>query len=295
MALATKRGKRLLSTKRLRIGVDPGGSQAGAYQELVGAQSIAHEAGARSVEQVDFFGDTAAETGSRTVQPFTVGLGTLLDHMRVYRGLQAANEAGRAVRVRVDVYGYVQEAAQENTAGGTVAIAIPGPGPALSDASALDKAKGGLVTFAMANATAIQQAILNDDIQLGDIIWYGADPDADGTTQAALSGAMLAANAYIINRIEYNDEAPTNIADNLFKVYATKADGGDVAAAVDAATAAILVAGYRREFTADVEQEGSFSGDASGSPTLDGGMTFRPKSIIQPRQLILFDQGRSGW
>ena len=279
MAAVTKRGKRLLSTKRLRVGVDPGGAQAGAFQELVGAQSIAHEVGARSVEQVDFFGDTAAETGSRTVEPFTVGLGTLLDHMRVYRGLQAADQAGRPVRVRVDVYGYVLR-----PRGGALVETWEVAAPAANDAEA--SAKGGVVTIAGTGAAAVQQAVLADEIQIGDVIWYG-DP-GDMLTYAD----DIADDAFIINRIEYDDESPTDIA-NL-AVYATAADG-DNAAAKGAAIAEVRVAGYRKEFLADVEQQGSFSGDASGSPSLDGGMVFRPKTIITPRTLILFDQAGSGW
>ena len=276
MATVTKRGKRLLSTKRLRVGVDPGGSQAGAYQELVGAQSVAHDVGSRSVEQVDFFGDTAAETGSRTVEPFTVGLGTLMDHMRVYRGLQAADEAGRPVKVRVDVYGYELE--PKPAAAPTVAIAAPGVGL---------EYKGGELAFAGAGNEDLQQAILNDEIQIGDIIWYGG-------AIAAATDITAAGMAFIINRIEYNDAAPTSIADAAFKVFATKIDGSD-AEVKAAAAASFRVAGYRKEFSADVEQQGSFSGDASGSPSLDGGITFRPKNVITPRQVILFDQAGSGW
>ena len=267
MATVTKRGKRLLSTKRLRVGVDPGGSQAGAYQELVGAQSIAHDVGSRSVEQVDFFGDTAAETGSRTVEPFTVGLGTLLDHMRVYRGLQAADEAGRPVSVRVDVYGY--ELRPAIAAAELYAIAVPGN-------AATDKAKGGALTISGTNADAVRQAIVNDEIQIGDVLTIGT------------------AN-YILNRVEYDDERPTSILPADLRMFVTNDDGGDATAVGVAAMGAWRVAGYRKEFSADIEQQGSFSGDASGSPSLDGGITFRPKSIITPRTLILFEQSGSGW
>ena len=278
MPTVTKRGKRLLSTKRLRVGVDPGGSQAGAYQELVGAQSVSHEVGSRSVEQVDFFGDTAAETGSRTVEPFTAGLGTLLDHMRVYRGLQAADEAGRPVRVRVDVYGYEIRAAAADAAAGSVAIAVPGN-------LATDKAKGGVVTFGGANGAEVRQSLLADEAQVGDILWFGG---------AITSATDIADDAYIINRIEYDDENPTDAGHASFGVFATAASGGDAAVRA-AAPASIRVAGYRKEFLADVEQQGSFGGDASGSPSLDGGIVFRPKTIITPRTLILFDQAGSGW
>lgn len=282
MATVTKRGQRLLSTKRLRVGVDPGGSQAGAYQELVGSQSIGHDVGSRSVRQVDFFGATAAETGSRTVEPFTVGLGTLLDHMRVYRGLQAADEAGRPVRVRVDVYGY--EIIAKPTTAPTVAVAAAG-------ATASDKAKGGLITIAGATGAAeLRQAFLSDEVQIGDVLWYGdTGDDLDSSDDITTAG-----DGFIVNRIEYNDEAPTDATDTAFKVYVTKIDGGD-AAMKAAAVASFRVAGYRKEFLADVEQQGSFAGDSSGSPSLDGGITFRPKTLIQPRQIILFDEAGSGW
>ena len=281
MAIVTKRGKRLLSTKRLRVGVDVGGTQGGAYQELVGTQSVSHDVGSRSVEQVDFFGDTAAETGSRTVEPFTVGLGTLLDHMRVYRGLQAADEAGRPVRVRVDVYGYELV---KSEAGKTWEVTAPG-------ATDPAKAKGGQIDIV---GNDLKSDILTDTIQIGDIIWYGS---------TISSGTDISSDAYIINRVEYNDSNPTDVsrfgedesdANKDFRVYVTAADGSD-AAVKAAASASIRVAGYRKEFLADISQQGSFAGDASGSPSLDGGITFQPKSIITPRTLILFDQAGSGW
>ena len=281
MATVTKRATRLLSTKRLRIGVNPGGSQAGEYQELPGAQSMSHEVGARSVEQVDFFGATAAETGSRTVEPFNVGFGNDLSHMRVMRGLQEADEAGRPVDIRVEVYGYVIEPRAANAAAGSVAVAAPAAGM---------EHKGGLVTFGGTNAAAIQRAFLRNRIQPGDIIWA-----ASATAASAIdhdTDIETAGDAFIINRVEFDDAAPTNVA-NL-RVYVTAIDGSD--AAVEAATVAdFLVAGYRREFDADVEQQGSFSGDASGSPSLDTTMTFRPKTLVPPREIILFDQANSGW
>ena len=118
------------------------------------------------------------------------------------------------------------------------------------------------------------------------MIWFGAA----GITSATNTNA--AGMGYIINRVEFDDDTPTDVS-NLV-IYATDMDGGDATVKV-AAVADFYIAGFRKEFLASVEQQGSFSGDASGSPSLDGGIMFRPKSLIQPRQVILFDEAGSGW
>lgn len=277
MAIVTKKGKRLLSTKRTRIGIDAGGTAAGAYRELVGIGGVAHTVGDRSVETVAFFGDSAAETGERTPAPFTVDQPTLLDHMPVYRALQAADASGRPVRVVVECYGY--EIIGKPAAAPTSAVAIPAAG-------AQNIAKGGLLTIAGATGVDdLRRAFLTDQIQLGDILWYGG---------AIVHDTDISDDAKIVNRIEYDDAAPLDGDPAKHKVFMADADGSD--ATVHAAAAASWrTAGYRREFLANVGQEGSFEGEASGSPALGGGMTFQPITNLAPRELILYEEAGSGW
>ena len=282
MALATKRGKRLQSAKTLRIGADPGGSQAGAYQPIPGARAVSHQVGARSVQQVTFFGDTAAEVGERTAEGFSVELGNDLSHMRVFRGLQAADEAGRQVKVRMETYGQVLSA--KPTTAPTVAIAVPTAGNAAA------AAKGGEVTIAGAGADALKRQFLTDDILLGDVIWFGGT-DADAITPA--TDVTTDGMAYLINRVEFDDEDPTNPNSSLFKVYATAWDGSD--ATVKAmTTAAFLSAGSRREFSASVSEANSFSADAD-NPSMSSGLMLQPTTILAPKQAILFTEANSGW
>ena len=286
MAMATKEGDRLLSTKRLKIGVDVGGAQAGVYQEIVGANAISYEEGSRSVKQVDFFGSTAAETGSKTVEPFTIGLGSLFDHMRVFRGLQAADHAGRTVDVRIEAYGYEIEPA---STGITFAVAALGTA---NDPTNDEKIKGTelSITGSGADATRIKRGFLTNKYKIGDIIWFGsADPITPATN--------ISEDAFIINRIEYDDADPTNTESTDFHIYVTPASGiGDYpGGTAKSGTASIRAHGRMREFTADVEQQGSESGDASGSPSFEGGIVFRPKSLITPPTLILYERAQSGW
>ena len=275
MALATKRGKRLQFAKTLRIGADPGGSQAGAYQPIPGARAVSHQVGARSVQQVTFFGDTAAEVGERTAEGFSIELGNDLSHMRVFRGLQAADEAGRQVKVRMETYGQVLSA--KPTTAPTVAVAVPGS----TDA---DEAKGGLLTFAGAGSEDLKRQFLTDDILIGDVLWYGG---------AITPATDVTSDAYIVNRVEYNDEDPTNAEDTLFKVFVTAWNGSN-AAAKTAAAAAFLSAGSRREFSASVSEINSFSADAD-NPSVSSGLMLQPTTVLAPKQAILFSEAESGW
>ena len=280
MALATKRGKRLQSAKTLRIGADPGGSQAGAYQPIPGARAVSHQVGARSVQQVTFFGDTAAEVGERTAEGFSIELGNDLSHMRVFRGLQAADEAGRQVKVRMETYG--QRLVVRGATAPTVAVAVPTAG----DAEAA--AKGGVVTFGRTGAEDLKRQFLTDDILLGDVIWFGA------TSISPATDVTAAGSAFVINRVEYNDEDPTNAEDALFNVYVTAWNGGDVSSAVSAAVADFYSAGSRREFSASVSEINSFSADAD-NPSVSSGLMLQPTTVLAPKQAILFSEAESGW
>ena len=283
MPLATRRAERLLSTKKLRIGVaDPGGSYGGAFHEIHGINSFSYEAGARSVEQVDFFGGSATETGPPTINPFTMGLGSDFSHTRGFRLIQAADNAGRPVNMRMDVYGSLKEGHAGALAELGYAIAAPG-------ASDADKAKGGLLTIAGTSdrVASIMGAFLRKNgLGIGDVIWYGAEMPT--------AASDLADDAFIINRVEYNDERPFDATDPMFRIFVTKADGGDAAVRANG-EAQVWAAGLRREFSAHIEMDGSISADASGSPSPDGSLTVRPEGTIPPRQIILGGEAGSGW
>ena len=276
LATVTKRAIRLLSTKRLRIGVDPGGALGGAYMEIPGASLVSHDVGSRAVKQVQVFGATAAETGSRTVEAVQIDKALLLEHVRVERALQAADNAGRPVKVRIDVYGY-EQLPVDVIANKSVAIAAIGASP-----TDLAKAKGSVVTFAGSDADLIKRSVINNDIQVGDVIVIDPATSLTDTTKQ-----------YIINRIEYDDDNPTDIS-NLV-VYATTHSGGDVTTAENASIFSVRAPGLRKEFTGDIEQYGSFSGDASGDPSLSGGIMIRPKTLLAPSELIVYEQAASGW
>ena len=281
MALATKRGKRLQKARTLRIGVDPGGSQAGAYQPVPGARAVSHQVAGRSVQQVTFFGDVAAEVGERSAEGFSVQLGNDLAHTRPFRGLQAADEAGRTVKVRMETYGQLLQG-QPSGASPTVSVAVPTAGNAAA------AAKGGLVTFTGDDDGALRRQFLTDEILIGDILLFGqADPST------ITPATDVADDTYIINRVEYNDEKPRDPTDPLFKVYVTALSGAD-AAVKAAAKAAFLSCGFRREFTASVSEIGSFEADAD-NPAVSSGLMLQPTTILSPPDPILYTEARSGW
>ena len=277
MAIVTKRTSvRLMSTSRLRIGVATGG---GAFMPLPDAAGIEYSAGARSVQQVAFFGGAGAEVGAKTIEGVSIPRGSLLDHMQVYRALQRADAAGEKVRVRIDVYGYpiwqISGAVQaENT---TVTGTAPVGEPA--------KAKGGLLTFedgTDGTLSDVQQLFINDEVLAGDIITLDDANDASD-----------ADNSYIINRVEYDDDALTDFS--MYKIYITLATGGDIAAIAKTSIRRFRAPGSRRAFSASIEQDGSFSGDASASPSLNSDLMLRPAGVIAPATLLLADEANSGW
>lgn len=280
MALAIKNVPRLRSTKRMRIGLDPGGDLGGAYMDVSGIASYDHSAGSASVEQQAFIGGAvAAEVGSPTVEGVAFELGALQEHTRVMNALSAARTAGRTVKVRIDSYGE-EIVPRPSGAVPTVAVAAPGAG-------AGDKAKGGVLTFAGAGADEVQQQMLADTIRIGDVILTAA-------FNADSSAAAIPANTIQISRIDFNDEAPNSITDALFEVYAHALDGSDVAQ-VAATVFSVRAAGSRREFSGAVETFGSFSGDASGNAAESGGFAIRPGALIQPARVFLHSVAGSGW
>ena len=286
MGTVTRRAERLLSTKRLRIGVsDAGGSYGGAFHEIPGINSFSYEAGARSVEQVDFFGGSATETGPATINPFTMGLGSDFSHTRAFRLIQAADSAGRTVKVRMDIYGQRREQGEATAAELGYSVAVPGAG----DAS---KAKGGLlsITGTSPRVAAIKASFLRKNgLGIGDAVWFGVSTEVNPNALTDLDDVVL------INRVEYEENDPFNAEHADFAIYVTDATGGDATARSAAAVAEIWTAGLRREFDAHIEMDGSISADASGSPAPDGSLTVRPAGTIPPRAIILGGESGSGW
>ena len=281
MALSIKQLPRLRSTKRMRIGIDPGGTLGGAYMDAPGVVSYDHSAGSASVEQTPFIGGAvAAEVGSPTVEGVSFELGALQEHPRVMRGLSAARAAGRTVKVRIDSYGE-ELVARPSGAVPTVAVAAPAAG-------ASNAAKGGQLTFAGAGADDVQRQILADTIRIGDIILTAAfTPD--------VSGSAIPANTLQISRIEFDDEKPTSIlAADGFKVFVHRDDGSDPVQ-VAATVFSVRSAGARREFSGAVETYGSFAGDSSGNAAESGGFSIRPGALVPPAALFLHSVEGAGW
>ena len=272
MAAVTKSdASRVLPVLKMRVGVAVAGA---GYQELTGASLVDHTSGSRSVTQTPTFRGPGVSTGAKTIEPVTFNLAAVQPHIAAMRGLDRADRQRQLVNVRMDIYSRVIQAAPSGVGATTVGIT------ATTDD---DMAKGGVVGFAAGTSTDYRGMVLADQIMVGDIIDY--------TAARAVATAVADGQAYIVNRIEVDDQ------DGSYQnVYASDATGDtDIGADVPAAAVTIRTGGWRLDFTGEIEQFGSISGDASGAPSLSSGVMFRPQSLLPAPQLILVNEAESGW
>lgn len=255
---------RSIEVLRSRPGVRVSG---GPYMDMVGASLISYNAGTRSVNQKPTFRGPAISVGAKSVESVSFDLGAALPHLKYMVELEKADQQRLPISVRHDFYGH--SLLEQTGAGITAAVAA-------TLTTGTDPTKGGKVTFAGTND--VQNMFLNDEILVGDLLQIG------GT---ALS------NTYIVNYVEYDEDSPKDATE--IGVYVTEADGSNPSADVSADTYSLRVAGLRVEFGGQVEQFGSINGDASGSPSLDSGVVFRPNSAILNQSLLLTDESGSGW
>ena len=274
MAAVTKSdASRVLPVHKMRVGVGVAGKF---YRELTGASLVDHTSGSRSVTQTPTFRGPGVSTGAKSIEPVTFNLAAVQPHIAAMVDLDRADRQRQLVNVRMDIYSRVIQAVPSG-ATPTIAVAVP----TANNAEAA--AKGGEITIAGDGTGGVNYAnmFLSDTIMVGDVIDY----TAARTSATAVADAM----AYVVNRIEVDDETGA-----LGDIFVTAHDGGD-AAMHAAGKATIRTGGWRMEFTGEIEQFGSISGDASGAPSLSSGVMFRPQSLLPRSQLILVDEGNAGW
>ena len=266
---------RPLPVLKARVGIQTPSS--GGYLELTGASLVDHQSGSRSITQTPTFRGPSVSVGAKTVEAVTFNLANVQFDLPVMEELEKADRDRSIVQVRMDIYSKVL---QPEPSGANPTIGIT----ATVDAQ---KAKGGVVTFgAAADGIDYRGMVVADQILVGDVIDYTA-------ARTAAAGNQLAdAMAYIVNRIEVDPD------DGSYgTVYATGSALArrDIAADVAAAKATIRAAGLRVAFSGEVEQLGSISGDAAGSPAIASGVMFRPQSAYLAKQTLLAAEDESGW
>ena len=183
---------RVLPVLKMRVGVAVDGA---GFRELTGASLVDHTAGSRSVNQVPTFRGPGAVTGAKTVENVTFDLAAVQPHLAVMDDLDRADRNQLNVRVRMDIYSR-NILAYNATSGPAVTATVPTTADAI--------AKGGPLSAIAADLLTLFN---NNEIQVGDIIQTGPDP--------ASQSAMVAANYFVVNRIEEGDGEGSDVDGEL--------------------------------------------------------------------------------
>ena len=244
------------------------------YRELTGANLFDFQAGARTLNSEPTFRGPTISLGAQDITSFTYEY-IYLPHLGVFRDLDRAHGVKRAlVGMRHDAYSQEIPAIPSG-------LTIAATAPSTSDEMALAKGASIAITGtgqnSAMNVNTLKGMFQSGQIDVGDLLQIG------GTDED---------NTYIVNRIEVDEDNG-----EYGEVFITDLNGDNLTSDLTTSNELnkALNPGWRLDYTGEIVEMGSYSGDASGNTNLKSRLVMAPKAILASSKPLYITEANAGW